>query len=104
LTGAQRSNLRYWLENILAPSNVVAANYRVTLFRTFNGEIITGVPVSETETEVTVQTSQARMVIPVEEIESRKKSELSLMPEGLLDPLATEERIDLFHYLMSDPQ
>lgn len=104
LTGAQRSNLRYWLENILAPSNVVAANYRVTLFRTFNGEIITGVPVSETETEVTVQTSQTRMVIPVVEIENRKKSELSLMPEGLLDPLSTEERMDLFHYLMSDPQ
>lgn len=104
LTGAQRSNLRYWLENILAPSNVVAANYRVTLFRTYNGEIITGVPVSETESEVTVQTSQARMVLPISDIESRKTSELSLMPEGLLDPLTTEERADLFHYLMSDPQ
>jgi hypothetical protein len=38
------------------------------------------------------------------DIESQKPSELSLMPEGLLDPLTDEERADLFNYLMSDPQ
>jgi putative heme-binding domain-containing protein len=104
LTGAQRSNLRYWLENILAPSNVVAANYRVTMFRTTDGQILTGVAVSQNDREVTLQTAQSRIVIPMIDIESQKPSELSLMPEGLLDPLTDEERADLFNYLMSDPQ
>jgi putative heme-binding domain-containing protein len=104
LTGAQRSNLRYWLENILAPSSVVAANYRVTMFRTTDGQILTGVAVSQNDREVTLQTAQSRIVLPTIDIESQKLSELSLMPEGLLDPLTDEERADLFNYLMSDPQ
>ena len=104
LTGAQRSNLRYWLENILAPSSVVAANYRVTMYRTTDGQILTGVAVSQNDREVTLQTAQSRIVLPTIDIESQKPSELSLMPEGLLDPLTDAERADLFNYLMSDPQ
>jgi putative membrane-bound dehydrogenase-like protein len=104
LTGAQRSNLRYWLENVLAPSSVVAANYRVTAFLTDDGRVITGVPIAETSEEVTIQTAKEKIVLSKSEIEQRKASELSLMPEGLMDPLDEKARADLLKYLMSPVQ
>ena len=97
-----RSNLRYWLENILAPSTIVAENYRVTAFLTSDGQVISGVPVSQNKESVTVQTAQNRIVLRTDEILQRKPSELSLMPEGLLEGMTIEQKGDLFRFLMSD--
>lgn len=104
LTGAQRTNLRYWLENILAPSAVVGANYRITSFLTDGGRVVTGVPISETGDEVTVQTANEKVILDKSEIEQRRASEMSLMPDGILDPLNDEARADLLKYLMSPTQ
>ena len=104
LTGAQRSNLRYWLENILAPAAVVAENYRSTAFRTVDGRVITGVVLSESPNEVNIQTAQEKMVLATGEIEERTASQFSLMPEGLLEGLTDEAKANLFKYLMSSPQ
>lgn len=104
LTGAQRSNLRYWLENILAPSTVLAENYRTTAIRTLDGRVITGVVVAQTPMELTIQTAQEKLVLAVADIEERVPSELSLMPEGLLEDLDDEKKANLLKYLMSSPQ
>lgn len=104
LTGAQRTNLRYWLENILAPSAVVAENYRTTAFRTLDGRVITGVVLAETSNEVTVQTAQEKVILNRGEIEERTASQFSLMPEGLLEGLDQESKANLLKYLMSDSQ
>jgi putative membrane-bound dehydrogenase-like protein len=104
LTGAQRTNLRYWLENILAPAAVVAENYRSTAFRTLDGRVITGVVLSETKNEVTVQTAQDKVILQTSEIEDRTASQFSLMPEGLFDGLSQESKANLLKYLMSSPQ
>ncbi len=104
LTGAQRSNLRYWLENILAPSAIVAENYRSTAFRTIDGRVITGVVLSETANDVTIQTAQEKIVLNTIEIEERNPSQSSLMPEGLLEGLSEDAKLNLFKYLMSTPQ
>jgi putative heme-binding domain-containing protein len=104
LTGAQRSNLRYWLENILAPSAIVAENYRSTAYRTIDGRVITGVVLSETTNDVTIQTAQEKIVLNAIEIEERNPSQLSLMPEGLLEGLNEDTKLNLFKYLMSTPQ
>jgi putative membrane-bound dehydrogenase-like protein len=104
LTGGQRTNKRYWLENIVAPSAVVASSFQVTYFLTDEGSVITGVPVSENVNSVTVQTAKEKIVLSKNEITERRKSELSLMPEGLIDPLSPELRADLFKYLMSPVQ
>ena len=104
LTGAQRSNLRYWLENILAPSALVAENYRVTALRMQDGRVITGVVVSESPRELTVQTAQERVLIFSVEIDQRSASQMSLMPEGLLEGLGQEQKASLLKYLMSSPQ
>lgn len=104
LTGGQRTNKRYWLENILAPSAQVAANFHITMFRLDDGTIITGVPLNENANTVTVQTEKEKVILEVGSIQERKKSEQSLMPDGLLDPLSEQSRADLFKYLMSPGQ
>ena len=104
LTGGQRSNKRYWIENILAPSAVVASSFQVTYFQTDDGGVITGVPVSENSNSVTVQTAKEKVLLNKNEILERRKSDQSLMPEGLLDPLSQEMRADLMKYLMSPGQ
>lgn len=104
LTGGQRSNKRYWIENILAPSAVVATNFRITAYRLDDGRILTGVPLREDESTITIQTPNEKLVINKVEIAESKKSEQSLMPEGLLDQLDDNKRADLFKYLMSPGQ
>ncbi len=104
LTGAQRTNLRYWTENVLDPSGTVAANYRVTLFLIDDGSLVSGVIASEDDATVTVQTVKEKVVIEKDTIEQRKNSTQSLMPEGLLDALDDNQRRDLIAYLMHSRQ
>jgi putative heme-binding domain-containing protein len=88
----------------LAPSTVVAENYRTTAIRTLDGRVITGVVVTQTPMELTIQTAQEKLVLAIADIEERVPSELSLMPEGLLEDLDDEKKANLLKYLMSSPQ
>ena len=65
---------------------------------------MTGVPISETADEVTVQTANEKVILNRSEIEQRRASEMSLMPDGILDPIKDEARADLLKYLMSPTQ
>jgi putative heme-binding domain-containing protein len=104
LTGAQRTNLRYWTENILDPSGTVATSYRVSLLLIDDGSLVTGVIASEDDATVTVQTVKEKVVVEKDSIEQRKTSTQSLMPEGLLDALDDDQRRDLMAYLMHTRQ
>jgi putative heme-binding domain-containing protein len=104
LTGSQRMNLDYLLENMLDPSAIVAKDYQVTVLATTSGRIITGIIKGENDKAVTVQTQNELIVLPREDIESRKKSPLSMMPEGQLDPMTLTEVRDLIGYLASPMQ
>ena len=104
LTGSQRANLDYVLENILDPSAVVPADYQVTILQTKDGRVITGIIKMETDKVVTVQTQNELLQLPRNEIDERQKSPLSMMPEGLLATLKDEEVRDLVAYLASAEQ
>ncbi|MDA9857227.1 c-type cytochrome [Rubripirellula sp.] len=99
LTGAQRTNLDYLLENIVDPSASVANDYRMHVVRTVDGRIITGLVESESDEFLTVVYGSERVVIPKDEIEERKAADISVMPNGLLEPLSEREVRDLFGYL-----
>jgi hypothetical protein len=58
----------------------------------------------ETDSAVTLKTINDTVVVALDEIEDRKLSDLSLMPNGLLDPLKQEELRDLVAYLASPVQ
>jgi putative membrane-bound dehydrogenase-like protein len=104
LTGSQRSNLDYILENIIDPSAIVAKDYQVTVFETKDGRVILGIIKQETDKAVTVQTQNERIVLPLGDIASRKQSPLSMMPEGQLNAMTMTEARDLVGYLGSPMQ
>jgi putative membrane-bound dehydrogenase-like protein len=104
LTGSQRANVDYFLENVLDPSAVVAAEYRVTVIELKNGRYLNGIVKEENDKSVTLQTQNEAVVVPKEDIEERRASPNSLMPDGLLDKLSKEEVRDLVAYLASPKQ
>ncbi len=99
LTGGQRDNLDYWLDNLIDPAAAVPRDYQATLLQTTDGRFITGVIVQENEQIVAVQTANEQIRLPKHEIADRRQSPLSLMPEGLLQTLTDEEVRDLIGYV-----
>ena len=104
LTGGNRRNLNYLLENILDPSASVAANFRVSVIALESGRVITGVVVAKTERTLTVQTQKERVTIDRSDVAEINETKQSLMPDGLLKQLPESDVRDLFGYLMSKSQ
>ena len=101
LTGSQRANLDYLLENVVDPNAVVPFDYKMTQFHLKDGRQVSGLVKKETPQAVTVRTVNEEVVIPVKEIDERKGTNHSVMPEGLFDALKPEELRDLVKYLTS---
>jgi putative membrane-bound dehydrogenase-like protein len=104
LTGSDRHNLKYLLENILDPSAVVPADFRVSVLNLKDGRTITGVIPEQTERTLTVQTPAERLTIERTQIVKQAQLPVSLMPEGLLTALGDENVKNLIAYLMSNGQ
>lgn len=108
LTGAQRKDIDFLLINIVDPSAVVAKDFQVTALYLADGRQVNGIVVAETERSLTVRTLQGKevvkLVIAKEDVEERKPSPQSLMPDGLLQALPEQDVRDLIAYLMSDAQ
>jgi putative membrane-bound dehydrogenase-like protein len=101
LTGSQRGNLDYVLENVCTPNAVVPFDYKMTQFYMKDGSSVAGLVKKESKDSVTVRTVNAEVVISVKDIDERKSTNLSIMPEGLFDVMKTEEVRDLVKYLQS---
>jgi putative heme-binding domain-containing protein len=104
LAGSQRTSLDYLLDNVLDPSAIVPREYRAHVLRLADGRVVQGVIVEETPQIVVVQTPNETVRVPAGDIETRKESGLSMMPEGLLDRMSAEEVRDLVGYLASPQQ
>ncbi len=104
LTGAQRFNLDYLLENLVDPSAAVSRDFQLLVIETESGRTLSGMVAGETSAALTLQTANDKVVIPRGEIARRTVSPLSLMPEGLLEKLAFEQTRDLIAYLSGPGQ
>ena len=104
LTGAGRDNLDYLLENLVDPSASVSADFRMVVVAMNDGRVLNGLVRRQTDRTLTLQTQTEALTLDREEIEEVKPSPLSLMPEGLLDPLGEAEVRDLIAYLMHRTQ
>jgi putative membrane-bound dehydrogenase-like protein len=100
LSGSQRTNLDYLLENIVDPSASVAKDFMTEKFLLEGGRVVSGIVMDESEFAITIQTATERLVLPKKEVEERQPSKLSIMPEGLLENLSEEQICGLFSYLM----
>jgi putative heme-binding domain-containing protein len=86
--------------SILDPSAGVSFNYETWLIRDLNGTILTGVLVSQTDTEVELKTAEAILhKLKKDDIEQMKKSPLSLMPADLQKQLKAQDLVDIVEYL-----
>jgi putative heme-binding domain-containing protein len=99
LTGAQRTNLDYVLENLLDPSALVFSDYQVTAVELKDGRVLNGIVKQWTAKAIALQTQNEIVYVPKTDIEAQAKSPLSLMPDGLLTNLKDEEVRDLIAYL-----
>ena len=104
LTGAQRNNLNYLLQNIVDPSAQLAENYRTSILRLIDGRIVNGVVTVKEGPVLKLQTPNELLSIPTEDVEEMVQSGLSMMPERLLDVLPEHEVQNLIAYLMSPQQ
>jgi putative membrane-bound dehydrogenase-like protein len=100
LTTANRKDLAALLANIVDPSTVIRREYVVNVALTASGRAVTGILAEQNGAAVTLLTAEnKRVTLPRDEIAEIEESEVSLMPEGLLDSLAPQDRRDLFSYL-----
>ena len=99
LTGSNRGDLDYILQNILDPNAVIPNEYRASTIDLKDGRSLTGILKQQDDKSLTVLTQTETLVLPRNEIDSIQQSELSMMPEGLLAPLSDQEVRDLIYYL-----
>jgi len=104
LTGSGRANLDYILQNVVTPSAVVAAGYRVSVIATSDGRVLTGIVRDESPQVLSVQTAKERVRLQKNDIEQVKVSSVSLMPDNLLKDLSDQQIRDLLAYLASPRQ
>jgi putative membrane-bound dehydrogenase-like protein len=104
ITGSNRVNLDYILENVIDPSAVMGRDYRMSTFVLEDGRSVSGLIQKETDSALTVRTINDTIVVAKADIEDQAQSELSLMPERLLDSLKEQEVRDLIAYLASPAQ
>ncbi len=103
---AGRFSRRDILESIVAPSKIVSEKYRSVMIETLDGESHTGQVVMEGDyrkSDLKLVTNPFEpdqvLTIPKIEIASTKESEVSAMPEGLMNTLTREEILDLLAFI-----
>lgn len=88
------------LESILFPSASLVRSYEPTLVLTIDGQVLNGLVTGETTEAVTLRVDAEREIeIPKREIESRRVSDVSIMPAGLDKQLSEQELADLVKFL-----
>lgn len=102
LTGAGKSGIRYFLENIIDPDAVVGTDFQTTTIETKAGDAVSGLLVNESANALTIRTTTDQVVVSRTDVAKRSSSEKSLMPEGLLESLNAREQIELLKFLTSN--
>ncbi|HEV3168118.1 MAG TPA: PVC-type heme-binding CxxCH protein [Isosphaeraceae bacterium] len=104
ITGSNRVDLDYLLSNILDPSALIGRDYLTHVVATHDGRTLTGLIRSEDKDSITLVTANETLIVPQAEIDERRPSDKSMMPEDLLGPLSEPEIRALVVYLASPSQ
>ncbi len=105
ITGANRANLDYLLSNIVDPSAVMAREYQPAVIVTKDGRVLTGIIKQASGPGlVAVQMPEQLIEVPESDIEERKLTDKSMMPDALLRTLSDSEVRSLVAYLQGAGQ
>ena len=98
-----RNNWDQLLSNVFDPSLVIGPGYQARQLVTFDGRVLTGLPVEESDQRVILKMQGDKTeTIPRDEIDIYETSEVSLMPEELEKQLSPQEIADLMSFLALD--
>jgi len=90
------------IESLLDPSAKLAQGFETWSLLTLGGQVETGFVVTESAETVTIrQNNGLAKEIAQDDIEFRKKQEVSMMPAGVIDNLTVKQFADLLAYLES---
>ena len=89
------------LRSILNPSAAIGYSFRSLVLALADGRVVTGLPVEESTRAARAQDGrrQADRAVRTGEIEERRTSDVSLMPEGLAQTMTDQELVDLLAFL-----
>ena len=104
LTGSNRTDIDYLLQNILDPNALIGKDYQSTTIETSDGRTLIGMVRGDDANAVTLKTLAGSIIVPRSDVSKMEMSEVSMMPEGLLTALTIEQARDLFAYLGSPRQ
>ncbi len=104
LTGSNRADLDYLLSNVLHPSALIGKDYQANLLATSDGRVLTGIIRAEDANALTLVTADEIFIIPQDEIDARRMSDESMMPDNLWSNLSEHEIRSMVAYLASPVQ
>jgi len=100
LTGYERDNLLFWVENLVDPSAAIREEYTTTVVETKDGRVLTGILAAQDKRSILLRDPEGNEVrLARENIEDLRASPVSLMPEGQMRALTEQQIRDLFAYL-----
>ena len=102
---SKKQNIEHLLRSMVEPSKDIDETYQSYTFILDSGKTITGMVTQEDADSVHVVidplAKDAATIVSKDEIEERVKSDVSMMPSGLLDRLSREEILDLMAYVFA---
>ncbi len=100
ITSNGRGNLQQLVSNVLDPSLVIGEAFQAVMLMTTEGNVASGILVSDTEDFVRLKLQGGKIAeFAREDIEEMQKAKRSLMPEGLEQQTTAQEMLDLFAFL-----
>jgi len=102
-TIASRYGVSDILESLLYPSKAISKEYASTIIELDDGQLLNCIVVDENDQSVTVRTAEATDGVELEksQIMSRRSSDVSIMPENLLDTAQENNIRNLIAFLKS---
>lgn len=101
LTGYDRTNADFWLDNLFMPSMEIREGFGAYIVKTKSGQILTGLMDAQDASGIVIK-DIANNKTPVKQadIEKMEASPISLMPEALTTGMSDADLKDFFAYLM----
>ncbi|MDR3620866.1 MAG: HEAT repeat domain-containing protein [Paludisphaera borealis] len=88
------------IASVLFPSAKISSGFESIVLALADGRVLTGVVKNETPEAVEIQDVDAHLIrVEKEEIEDRKRSDVSIMPPGLAEGISPADFADLIAYL-----
>lgn len=101
LTGYDRSNADFWLDNLFMPSMEIREGFGAYIVRTKGGQILSGLMDAQDASGIVIKDMAGnKTAVKQADIEKLEASPVSLMPEGLTAGMSEADLKDFFAYLM----